>query len=114
MKTIVKITFVCLAALTFNSVSAQNALTKRNIKKAESTSVKSHASSVDSKATSGVITNTAVERQEQNSTLIQVAPAQVKSASATQTKSPAQMANKPLQKKSVVQQKAVTAPESVK
>ncbi len=114
MKTIVKITFFCLAALAFNSVSAQNALTKRNIKKAESTSVKSHASSVDTKAASGVTTNTAVERQEQNSTSIQIAPAQVKSVSATQTKSPAQMANKPLQKKSVVQQKAVSEPKNLK
>lgn len=114
MKTIVKITFVCLAALAFNSVSAQNALTKRNIKKAESTSVKSNATSVDTNAGSGVITNTAVERQEQNSNAIQVAPAQVKSVSATQTKSPAQMSNKPLQKKSVVQQKAVAEPKSVK
>ncbi len=114
MKTILKITFISLAVLAFNSVSAQNALTKRNIKKAESTSVKSHASSVDTKAASGVITNTAVERQEQNSMSTQVAPAQAKSVSGTQAKSPAQMANKPLQKKTVVQQKAIVEPKSVK
>ncbi len=114
MKTIVKISFVCLAALAFSSVSAQNALSKRNIKKAESTSVKSNASSVDAKVTSGIISTTPVEREEKNSTFTQVAPAQVKSGSSTQSKSPAQMSNKPLQKKSVVQRKVVSADESVK
>jgi uncharacterized sporulation protein YeaH/YhbH (DUF444 family) len=113
MKTILKITFISLAVIAFNSVSAQNALTKRNIKKAETTSVKSHALSVDTKEASGVTTNTAVERQAQNSISTHVAPTQAKSVSVTQAKTPAKMASKPLQKKTVVQHKAVAEPKSV-
>jgi hypothetical protein len=113
MNTILKITIVCFAALAFNnSVSAQNALTKRNIKKAESTSVKSNASSVQTTAVGE--TNTAVQRQEQKSSTIQTQPATVKQVNSTQTKTPAQMSSKPLQKKTVIQQKAATEPKSVK
>lgn len=106
MKTIIKITFVCIAALVFNTVTAQNALEKRTIKKAEVTSTTA--------VKAQPVINDASQRQEQTNTAIQPQPAAVKQDAAKQVKTPAQMAGKPLQKKTVGQPKEAVEQKSVK
>lgn len=105
MKTIIKITFVCIAALAFNNATAQNALEKRTIKKAETTP----ATAVKAQP----VLHDASQKQAQPNTVIQAQPATVKQ-SGTQVKTPAQRSGKPLQKKTVGQQKAVGEQKSVK
>ncbi|MCG3168064.1 MAG: hypothetical protein POELPBGB_03864 [Bacteroidia bacterium] len=100
MNSILKITLVGFAALALNTATAQNALQKKDIKKAEATtSVKQGT----------VITQTAERTEQSNSTMVQTHPAQVKQLEATTPKTPAQMANRPLQKKTAVQRETKNA-----
>ena len=105
MKTIIKITFACVAALALNTANAQNALEKRKVQKVQSTtSVKAQPVSV-----------TTNQRQEQTIERTGTPSAgTLKQTSAGTPKTPAQMSNKPLVKRSASQKRVVTDTNSVK
>ncbi len=102
MKTILKITFVCIAAFAFNSANAQSALDSRKITKVEAKSeVKSKEISQEKVNTGGMKTTAVEERQEANPQTINVAKQVNNSQTPGTAKTPAQMSRQPLKKETV-------------
>lgn len=112
MKTIFKITFICISAFVFNNVNAQNALESRKIQKVEATSaVKAKPVTLEKENAVGIKSNQTQERQEVNP---QISTARQVGGETGTAKTPAQMANKPLKKQIVYRDKEAVKKEEVK
>lgn len=99
MKTILKITLVCFAVLSINTISAQNVLEKKNVQKTEATSsVKSQDAAVHKSEAPNTTAASATARQIAAPHASEQAQPTSKQAEGVQSKTPAQMSAKPLKR----------------
>lgn len=115
MKTILRLTFLSVAVLAVNVAFSQNALEKKNIKKAEpATSVKTQSRAAEKKAGKAVNVSATPELKEANTLDQQQNQPTLKQTNPASVKTPAQMAGKPLKKQIIYKEKEAAEPKGLK
>ncbi len=110
MNNIQKITLTAFVFLAVNTVYAQSVSKKKEVKKAEATSVKSGSAKQELKT----VNKEAVPAVSEKKAVTEQNPSTVKEAKATQVKTPTQRFNKPLKKAAISKEKKAVQNQEAK